>query len=96
LYLKAAACLGSEAKGGELQKNTLQLNAGGQRRGLAPRPLDDLGRRRVVSDIRSRDRRASFTAAELRNTLATSGSKTAMFAASLMMRRQYLPRTAVE
>jgi hypothetical protein len=31
--------------------------------------------RRVVADIRSRQRRASFTEAELRNALATSGSK---------------------
>jgi hypothetical protein len=55
-----------------LQKNKA---AGGQRRVLAARPLEGLVRRRVIADIRSRDRRASFTAAELRNALATSGSK---------------------
>ena len=50
-------------------------SAGGQRRAPVARRLDEDVMRRVVSDIRSRDRRASFTAAELRNTLATSGSK---------------------
>jgi len=64
-----------------------EANAGSQRPALAARPLEEDVRRRVVSDIRSRDRRASFTAAELRNTLATSGSKTATFAPSLKMRR---------
>jgi hypothetical protein len=50
-----------------------------QRRALAARRLEREVRRRVASDILSSDRSASFTAAELRNALATSGSKTTTF-----------------
>jgi len=58
-----------------------------QRRALAARRLEREVRRRVASDILSRDRSASFTAAELRNALATSGSKTTTFAPSFKRRR---------
>ena len=71
-------------KAEELRKNTSQPNGGGQRWAPATRTPEGFVRRRVVSEIRSRDRRASFTAAELRNARATSGSKTATFAPSLM------------
>ena len=40
-----------------------------------------------ATDIRSRDRSASFTAAELRNAFATSGSRTMTFAPSFRRRR---------
>ena len=58
-----------------------------QGRVLAARPLEGRVSLRVVADIRNSDRRASFTAAELRNAQATFGSKTATFAPSLIRRR---------
>ena len=45
------------------------------RRELVWDALAGLVRRRVVAEIGSRDRRASFTASELRNALATSGRR---------------------
>jgi hypothetical protein len=51
------------------------------------RSLERLVRRCVAADILSKDLSASFTAAELRKALATSGSRTTTFAPSLRSRR---------
>ncbi len=65
----------------------LPPNAHAQRRALVARPPDREVRRRVASDIFSSERRASFTAAELRNALATSVSRTTTIAPSFKRRR---------
>jgi hypothetical protein len=72
------------------------LNAHAQRRAPAARPPEREVRRRVASDIRRRERSASFTAAEVGKASATSGSRTTTFAPSFRSRRCYLPRTAFE
>jgi hypothetical protein len=58
-----------------------------QRRALFARPPDRVVRCRVASDILSSDLKASLTAAELRNALATSGSSTTTFAPCFRSRR---------
>jgi hypothetical protein len=58
-----------------------------QRRALFARPLERIVRCRVASDILSSDLKASLTAAELRNALATSGSSTTTFDPCFRRRR---------